>query len=599
MQRKLLSCFIVIIVLCTMFAGNASPKEKPPVLPPEYPAEWGVIFNPTRTLYEPANQFSFQTYLGFFPGVTETLTAETVLAPGTMALPCDITWDHDVPITLRDGVTIYVDVFRPTGVTEKLPAIIAWTPYGKSLPHDPTEHFGESVPGAWVSGLTRFEGPDPAFWSCNGYAIINVDNRGAFKSEGTIYYWGSVDAADGYEVVEWAAQQDWSSGKVGMHGTSWLAISQWYIAATQPPHLAALAPWGAHHYDQYRFDVCRGGIPDVFFNRYISTGFTGDEDGNYGEAPYDMVTKYPLMHPYWQDKVVKMENIKIPTYSVGPYARGLAAGDLDGFRAIASKDKWLRIENTGEWHDQYTPANQQDLLRFFDRYLKSIDNAWEATPKVRAVVSDPGGVDQVNVPFSSWPLVETHYRKFHLDAANGTLSRHPSTKASSASYDALTGQATFTIRFDEDTYVIGYPKLSLWVEAAGANDMDLFVLVEKIDNDGNVLTTANGYAGPDGRLRASLRALDHKLSTHYRPVYAFLENEFLESGQVVPVDIAMASTGMLWHAGEQLRLTVAGNKLAGTVLFIPGQTINAGSHIIHTGPGHQSHLQLPIIPAKK
>ena len=96
-------------------------------------------------------------------------------------------------------------------------------------------------------------------------------------SEGKIHYWGSVDSADGYEVIEWAAQREWSNGKVGLYGTSWFAISQWFIAATQPPHLAAIAPWGAHLYDQYRYEFYRGGIPNWFFNMYITSGMTGGD----------------------------------------------------------------------------------------------------------------------------------------------------------------------------------------------------------------------------------------------------------------------------------------------------------------------------------
>ena len=65
------------------------------------------------------------------------------------------------------------------------------------------------------------------------------------------------------------------------------------------------------------------------------------------------------------------------------------------------------------------------------------------------------------------------------------------------------------------------------------------------------------------------------------------------SGQIVPVDIAILPTGLLWHADEQLLLTVAGSKLKGTAL-----AINKGTHIIHTGSEYESYLQLPIIPQK-
>lgn len=578
MQVKTFLRLTLVAAACVfLLLANGCTQQKANTMPSAYPEEWGVIFQPTRALTEPANQFSFQTYLGFNPG-TQTLAKGTVLLPGTMALPCDIIWDRDVSIKLRDGLTIYVDIFRPADGPEKLPALMAWTPYGKSLPADPVAHFNKTVPASWVSGLTRFEGPDPAFWCDNGYAIINVDPRGAFKSQGNIYYWGRVDAADGYEVVEWAARQNWSDGKVGMYGTSWLGIAQWYIAATQPPHLTALAPWGAHFYDQYRWDVCRGGIPDAGFNAYITSGMTGSD--NFVEAPYLMIAKYPLMSPYWEDKIVQMKNIQIPVYSVGSYG-----GDLEGFRAIASKQKWLRIHNKGEWTDQYDPVNQQDLLRFFDRYMKDRENDWEKTPTVRLTVINPGGEDEVDRPESSWPLARTEYRKYYLDARSGKLSLQPVTEASSAKYDAESGQATFGITFPEDTRTIGFSKLRLWVEADGADDMDLFVTVQNPN-------ISDGIQWPNGRLRVSLRELDPGLSTDFQPVYSFRESQFISPGEIVPVDIAILPTGLLWHAGDQLLLTVAGNKLKGDA-----EAVNKGIHIIHTGGSeYESYLQLPIIP---
>jgi hypothetical protein len=581
--------FLVIIAMFSLLSGNSYSKDKTPFLPSEYPAEWNVIFYPTRTLWEPANQFSFNTYLGFFPGApSETVPAGTILAPGTKALPCDIIWEHDVPIVLRDGITIYVDIFRPAGATGKLPTLIGWSPYGKSLPHDPTEHFMGTVPGEWVSGLTRFEGPDPAFWCNEGYAVINVDNRGAFMSEGKIHYWGSVDSADGYEVIEWAAQKEWSNGKVGLYGTSWFAISQWFIAATQPPHLAAIAPWGAHLFDQYRYEFYRGGIPNWFFNMYITSGMTGGDisgvNPNLAEQPWKMVEegRFPLMAPYWEDKIADMKNIKIPTYIAGPYGV-----DIEGFKAISSKKKWLRIHNAGEWHDQYDPVSVQDVLSFYDRYLKGVSNDWEKTPAVRLTVLDPGGTE-VDRTASSWPLKETQYRKFFLDASNGTLSRHPTVKESSVSYDALTEQTTFTITFPEDTDVVGHLKLRLWVETDGNNDMDLFATVRKV----NPADEKDFSVGPNGQIRASLRELDPELSTHFQPVHKFRENKFLSEGQLVPVDIDLLTTGLIFRAGETLRLTVAGNKLAGTA-----HPVNVGNHIIHTGLKHQSYLQLPIVPS--
>lgn len=73
--------------------------------------------------------------------------------------------------------------------------------------------------------------------------MVNPDKRGAYMSEGNLLYWGHEDALDGCDVIEWIASQKWCNGKVGMSGNSWLTVSQWFIAAEQPKHLAAIAPW--------------------------------------------------------------------------------------------------------------------------------------------------------------------------------------------------------------------------------------------------------------------------------------------------------------------------------------------------------------------
>jgi uncharacterized protein len=76
--------------------------------------------------------------------------------------------------------------------------------------------------------------------------------------------------------------------------------------------------------------------------------------------------------------------IKIPAYIVASYTSPIHThGSFEGFRQIASKEKWLRVHNSGEWPDYYDPAHVEDLRKFFDRYLKGIENDWEKTPRVR------------------------------------------------------------------------------------------------------------------------------------------------------------------------------------------------------------------------
>jgi predicted acyl esterase len=514
-----------------------------------------------------------------------------------LALPCDVAFERDVPVKLRDGKIIYVDLLSPTDNEDnkrKLPAIMAWSPYGKTLPTaGPT-----SVPPERFSGIGKFEGPDAAFWVCRDYVIVDVDTRGAYKSEGDLQVFGEVDAGDGYDVVEWVAQQSWSNGAVGMHGASWLSMAQWNIAATNPPHLKAISPWNGQS-DLYRNSICQGGIPDTAFSGMVGARLVSQ---NKVESSTKMLEKEPFLSAYWQGKRPKVEAIEAAAYVGADIATGLhTAGTLDAFRRLGSKDKWLRVNNTNEWYDQYTQENEEDLLKFFDHFLKGVSNDWNETPRVRVAVMDPGkgGGDKVNTPFDSWPLPDTEYRKLYLD--NGALKNAAPADAAKVSYAADSGETTFTLTWEEDTQIVGYPLARLFVEADGNDDADVFVLIEKLDSDDSLLVPSELAAmyfpkpapGAPGRLRASMRELDKNLSTEYLPVHAFQSAKKLGGGEVAELDIAIQPTALRWHKGQKLRLTIAGTFVRGGGL--PLTTLNKGTHIVHTGGEHASYLQIPVV----
>ena len=321
-------------------------------------------------------------YPGFNPR-TYVLPKGSVQREGGMPLGCDILVEQDVAVKLRDGVTIYTDVFRPA-VGRNCPSIISWSPYGKRGGFLNCDVFGHptrmDVPVAWEDGLNKFEAANPAYWCAHGYAIIAPDPRGVFMSEGDIHGYGIQEPLDEYDVIEWAGVQPWSNGKVGLSGNSWLATAQWGVAALRPPHLAAIAPWeGAS--DRYRDHSCRGGIPELVFGEGIFKHLYGK---NRTEDVPAMIRAYPMFNEYWKSKVSKVEDIVVPAYVAASWTNILHThGTLRGWRGMASKEKWLRVHNTHEWTDFYNPENVEDLRRFFDHYLKGVDNGWEATPKVR------------------------------------------------------------------------------------------------------------------------------------------------------------------------------------------------------------------------
>jgi hypothetical protein len=408
---------------------------------------------------------------------------------------------------------------------EPVPVIVAFSPYRKGQGASPAAAgvFGlVGLDNKIVSGYQKFEGPDPAYWCAQGYAVCNPDMRGVIESEGDSVLWDRQEGRDAYDLIEWLGVQDWSNGRVAMSGTSYLAATQWFTAAEQPPHLAAINPWEGMS-DTYRDLVLRGGIPDSGFAKQLrdfSYWGKGEKEDIIAEAD-----AYRLMNDLWENKIPAYEQITVPAYVVSSYSNTLhTQGTFRAWRRMSSEQKWLRIHNSQEWPDYYDEANQEDLLRFFDHFLKDTNNGWEATPTVRYSLLDLHGGDQVGIGAEQFPPAGVEPTKFYLDAVARTLTTSAPTAAASAQYavDGFPGRASFVVRFDTETVLVGYPKAHLHVEVDGSDDMDLFVLAQKLDRFGTPLAqftvpnqgariqdaTEHGgsilrYRGSDGRLRAS------------------------------------------------------------------------------------------------
>jgi len=129
--------------------------------------------------------------------------------------------ETNLAVPMRDGTVLYADLYRPEG-PGPFPTILQRTPYDKTTPGS-------------MANL------DPLKAARNGYAVLIQDTRGRYASEGEFYAFRD-DIDDGYDSVEWAAAQPWSTGKVGMYGASYVGATQWLAALAAPPHLAAIAP---------------------------------------------------------------------------------------------------------------------------------------------------------------------------------------------------------------------------------------------------------------------------------------------------------------------------------------------------------------------
>ncbi|EFQ30149.1 X-Pro dipeptidyl-peptidase C-terminal non-catalytic domain-containing protein [Colletotrichum graminicola] len=542
-------------------------------------------------------------------------------------LPCDIQIDHDVAITTRDGTVLYADVLRPPNTDEKVPAIICWSPFGKkfnglsSLDYMTPWQLG--VPSQTLSGLEKFEAPDPADWVPRGYAIVNVDTRGVFDSGGTMVILGSVEAEDGYDTIEAVARMGWCDGRVGLAGNSHLAIAQWFIAALRPPSLKAIAPWEGCG-DLYREQFARGGIyaGDMFDELIVKHMLKGR---NGMESFREMFKQHPLANAWWNDKRPDMKKINVPTYITGTWTNTMhGMGAIRGWLEVDSSDKWLRWHPWQEWYDLWgNPQAKEELFSFFDHFLKGVDNGWEKTPKVRMALLRFGNkVPQAieNIVEEDFPPARTQYREYYL-SPDGSLAPGGAAPAEAAtvSYDSEAGGSVgFTHTFAETTRVMGLPKAVLYMSCADHDDMDVYVMIQKLDRDGAQMKNLNVpwkgipvktfdefkreqetevvlYKGPVGILRASHRAVDEARSMHpHWPFHPHEREDKVPPGEVVRLDIGIWALGVEFEAGESVRVVVSGESLA-VNNFGKNHSLNKGRHIVHLGGGQASHVILPFV----
>ena len=514
--------------------------------------------------------------------------------------------DYDIAVKLRDGVTIYTDVYRPAGVDGPLPAIVLWSAYGKHYRWAPPLR-ASFTDNAVVSDHAPIEAQDPMTWCPAGYAIVVPDPRGINSSQGDATMWSPQEGDDIHDTIEWIAGQPWSNGRVGMGGASYFAIVQWFAGVTRPPHLAALMPYDGMT-DLYRECGFHGGIPNSGF-----VGFWNQQTRcslNRAEDWIKAMRLHPFVDEYWQSKMPPVESIDIPTYLIASWSDHAihTRGSLAAFMRLGSEQKWLEVHGRNKWARMYTPESTGRQMAFFDRFLKEIPNEVDAWPKVRLEVREAIDVGRERAE-ANWPLARTRYTPLYLEAATGALHPEPVAAASSISYDANSAEphALFSHTFENDTELTGYFKLRLWVEAEGADDMDLFAAIQKLDAAGALvnfyyITRFRFGHAAHGWLRVSRRELDVAKSTPHQPVHLHLRDQPLKPGEIVPVEIEIWPSSTLFRSGEQLRVVVMGadpfppSDAPGIVITRHPETRNAGKHVIHTGGRFDSHVLLPVIP---
>jgi predicted acyl esterase len=530
--------------------------------------------------------------------------------------PHDVRFERDVEVVVRDGTTLRVNVFRPPG-DGRHPVIMSAHPYGKdNLPKPARQGSpGWRVPMQMrmlpqsepytISAWTSWEAPDPAFWAARGYVVVNGDLRGWGHSDGDGTLLSAQEGRDVHDLVEWAAVQPWSNGRVGLLGVSYLAITQWAAAAERPPHLAAICPWEGFT-DVYRDFARPGGVLEKGFRRLwvaLLRRAAGRVKGRGAVTFGRESTRRALFDAWWADRNRDIERIDVPALVCASFSdHNLhSRGSFEGFRRISSTDKWLYTHRGPKWATFYSDPARQQQTRFFDHYLRDEDNGWPHEPRVRMEVREDATTIASVRGEDEWPPRGTRGVPLHLHP-RGLLERTPPDRPGTVTFDARRGRTRFALTFDDDTEIVGPMRLRLHASLQGANDINVFAGIRKV-RDGKLVGFEGSY-GFDralvtfGMLKASLRAVDPDRSLPWLPCHPCDRFDPVRPGQIVPLDIELHPSATLFRRGEQLLLDIQGR------WFFPTNPVlgqfparyersDRGTCVLHMGGQHDAALHLP------
>ncbi len=513
----------------------------------------------------------------------------------------------DITVPMRDGVHLTANIYLPN-IAGSYPVIMCMTPYGKD--EQPERYslfkaFSIDVGRIQTSDYTIFEGPDPAFWVLQGYAVVHANARGMWNSEGMAHVFDKQNGLDFYDLIEWAAGQPWSTGKIGLNGVSYLAWSQWMAASLQPPHLSAICPWEGFT-DMYRDAAYHGGIREIgLIGELTRHRFKAHYNHKYGLSENLLKTagQHPLDDAYWQNKRPDLSNIIVPALICASWSdQGLhTRGSFEGYKKIKSDQKWLYTHGRKKWETYYAMDALDLQAKFFAFFLKGEQNDMMDIPAVRLEVRTSYYNSKVRF-VDEWPLRAVNHQKLFLNASTGELWEMPPGTESFIRYEAVAkegiNKAVFHYKIEEETELTGGMKLKLWVSSEQSNDMDLYVVIKKFDSQGNEIYFS-GYNGnpcdvvAKGWLRVSHRELDQVRSNIEMPYHLHTHLFNLTPDEIVPVEIEILPSSTIFEKHAVLQLVIMGQEPIEYYTFKHENSINTGFHRIFTGGKYDSYLVIP------
>ena len=575
---------------------------------------------------------------------------------------------RDVKIPLRNGSFVYGDVFRPDS-EELVPVVMNCGVYGRAFVHhsicgpDDAEHHEQMEERYFLGNPDGYvyenhESVNTASWVPRGYAVVRVDGPGAGKSPGTLGIWGIDEAEAFHDAIEWAGEQPWSNGNVGLWGMSYYAVNQHAVASLEPSHLKAMIAIGTDA-DLYEEVIYTGGIlNEEFFPFWFQAGIVPAICGEVDAKDFlAMARANPFkdsdLSAVFGPRSEVLMNPDLSKVSVPLWAVAVTTHPSN-FHQLGSSETYLNTPTTSKkldfWEDwfmkAYSAAAVEEHAAFFDHWLKGVDNGIMDTPPVRMEIRTGRGGSYLQEE-REWPIERTQYVRWYLDAAPRDWSGRiecdnvlslvaslPETERSvtySAEVDltasrtaTATGEnaastapcapgATFISEpFEQDTVLAGYSKLKVWV-ASTSPDMDLFVAVRVLDEQNREVDfcgpalipgiSTRFYPLAKGWLKASHRKLDAERSTEFRPKHTHLRADYapLRDGEVVPVEVEIVPNTGLVRKGHRIRVDIQphtgvghGNRHAYDPDYHDG-----ARNTIYTGPEHPSYLQLPVLPPRE
>ena len=567
---------------------------------------------------------------------------------GPISLPkFDVDVKPGVQIPMRDGVKLSTDLYLPAdprspspAAPGKSPVVLIRTPYRKEM---------EELQGR--------------FYARRGYVVAIQDVRGRFASEGQ---WEPFihEPRDGYDTIEWLARRPWSTGKVGMIGASYLGWVQWLAASLRPPHLAAMIPNVSppdpfHNlpYDNGVFGLAL----TLRWTALVESNATGElsnervEEVNSKIQP-EVLNALPVIGldkavtgrelPYWRNWVMhptpdrywaaamfagSLKNLTVPVFHQSGWFDGDSIGSKLNYLRMAAFGRRNQKLTLGPWEHSDTASRiaanrdfgpaaiidlQRDYLRWFDHWLKGMDNGVMQEPLVSMFVM--GANQWIHGP--TYPLPETRFEKLYLSSGghantskgDGKLSFHapdaaqpqdryiydpgdprPETDFDPSQRDKFDAERqdilVFTSEPFDQPYTIAGPVSAVLYAATSARDTDWYVHLLDVDEKGNSSILWANDSG--GHVRARYRQ-------------SLAKSELLVPGKVYKYTLDLWHTAVRIPPGHRLRVEVASacfplfdrNLNTGGNNETESRYISAHQTIYHDAQ-HPSYVLLPVVPA--